>query len=704
MSEPNKLSSLIAKFNNGKGARVRARPRAGKLTHATVPDSVVEKEKHGPSLKLATAKAPVAAPPAAASAQQPAPQLTAQPAAPPAEPVAPPAPEPEPEPVAPSTLEREREPMPAAPEAAPLAVEAADIKPITLGTRKTRVASRKTRVAPKLGSKFDFVAMSSRFDSLPLNNGDDDEDEFSSEPSVAAPPKLGVKVSHVVKLFAPDSVAHMTNEEVFFQFIQTEAGDGAYVDTIDASLGVTGPASTFVTYSVADLWSDLVQALEASEDHDRFVWIDMLCYAFGKHRMSARRSIAANKVAPGPAATPARNDFLSIAAAVYGLGGIEVLLTQPEAPPVLRSLPGVHELYVAARLNKPLLLLMVPQEKDFLKSLVLSGEASRAFFERVAETINTTKPRDPSQAVIVDYLADIPDVTKHVTRVVKACYVQVIEDVIATTPMAEQPMEAQRAHKALCYCHQVLGTANDAVAALEKAVAASKEAFGPTHRNTGNDLVELGSLLHAVGRYEEAVTRFEEAMPIKVKAHGEEHKEISRLQNKIAVALKCMGKTAEAKERYMMALEMDKHLYGGDHPEVAADLANLGQLALDVSDFELARSFFDQAYAMDKSALGAKHPDVAIDLTNIGTLLSVQGKLADAEPFLSQALQIRREQLGDNDVLTAQSMNILAYLLKQLGKDDDKASMLGKKALEVYDDKLGADHPFTKQLAILWDS
>ena len=52
---------------------------------------------------------------------------------------------------------------------------------------------------------------------------------------------------------------------------------------------------------------------------------------------------------------------------------------------------------------------------------------------------------------------------------------------------------------------------------------------------------------------------------------------------------------------------------------------------------------------------------------------------------MAQALKIRREALGDNDVLTAQSMNIMGYLLKSMDKDLDKAKMLGRKALDVYD-------------------
>ena len=168
------------------------------------------------------------------------------------------------------------------------------------------------------------------------------------------------------------------------------------------------------------------------------------------------------------------------------------------------------------------------------------------------------------------------------------------------------------------------------------------------------------------------------------------------------MVFKALGQHGRAREEFNATLAMDKEMYGPIHPEVASDLANSGQLALDNNEFDEAQRCFQEALEIDKASFGQKHPDVAIDLTNLGTLFSIQGKLSEAEPFFIQALQIRRETLGDSDVLTAQSMNILAYCLKQLNKDLEKANNLGLKALETCEDKLGTDHSYTVQLDLLW--
>jgi len=250
---------------------------------------------------------------------------------------------------------------------------------------------------------------------------------------------------------------------------------------------VQSPHRSFIVCSVADLWSDLVASLQGTMENgqDRFVWLDMLCFAFGKQKASPRKSIAAAKVAataasaPAVQAPPGKNDFLTISSIIYLVDQVEVLLTQPEAPPVLRSLSCVHELYVTAMLHKPLRLLMVPEEKEFLKSLILTGDANLEFYETVKGTINSSKIRDPTQAVIVDELAEYgqESVVKQVGRMMKACYVEVINDVIASVSIETQSMEVQKVYQSLGACYQLFGDIADAQVAFEKAVDAGKVYF-----------------------------------------------------------------------------------------------------------------------------------------------------------------------------------------------------------------------------------
>jgi tetratricopeptide (TPR) repeat protein len=438
-------------------------------------------------------------------------------------------------------------------------------------------------------------------------------------------------------------------------------------------------------------------------DQERFVWVDMLCYGFGEARNARKSSVVDRAAAAAALAVPALNDFLSVASVLQRVERVEVLLTQPEAPPALRSLNCVFELFVGAKLNLPIVPLMVPEEREFLKSLVVSGQANADFFATLRGTVNLTKPRDASQELIVGKIAQLGDqvVRAYVHQVLKACFLDVAGE--AAGGVQGLSVEAQRVHHAMGLCHQTFGNVVDAQAAFEKSIEAGRAAFGPEHRYVVQDLMDLGNLLYVHGSYEAALLKYEEALAIKTKQLGGMHKDVSRLLNRVGMVHKSMGNRDAAREKFAAALEADKDLYGGnDHPEVASDLANLGQLALDGNDYGEAKRCFELAFQIDSKVLGASHPDVAIDLANLGTLASIQGNFAEAEPLFTRALQLRVAALGEDALLTAQSQNILAYLWRKMGSEG-KAMELGGRALDTYEEKLGPSHAFTLALAELWD-
>ena len=89
------------------------------------------------------------------------------------------------------------------------------------------------------------------------------------------------------------------------------------------------------------------------------------------------------------------------------------------------------------------------------------------------------------------------------------------------------------------------------------------------------------------------------------------------------------------------------------------------------------------------------HPDTAMSLNNLAMLYQIQGKYLEAEPLLRRALEIYEQQLGADHPDTAMSLNNLAMLYQTQGKYLEAEPLL-RRALEIYEQVLGANHPDTQ--------
>jgi tetratricopeptide (TPR) repeat protein len=123
----------------------------------------------------------------------------------------------------------------------------------------------------------------------------------------------------------------------------------------------------------------------------------------------------------------------------------------------------------------------------------------------------------------------------------------------------------------------------------------------------------------------------------------------------------------------------------------------LGQAAC----YFLGRAAYPQAASLLRNALaicekvhGPEHPHTAQSLNNLAFLLKDQGDLAGARPLYERALAIFEKVFGSEHPHTATSLNNLASLLQDQG-DLAGARPLYERALAIREKVLGPEHPNT---------
>ncbi len=88
-------------------------------------------------------------------------------------------------------------------------------------------------------------------------------------------------------------------------------------------------------------------------------------------------------------------------------------------------------------------------------------------------------------------------------------------------------------------------------------------------------------------------------------------------------------------------------------------------------------------------------PEAALLLNDAGYYLSERARYREAEPLLKRALEIREQELGAQHPDTAGSLNNLAGLYQDQGKYAEAEPLL-KRALAIVERVLGPDHPHTR--------
>jgi tetratricopeptide (TPR) repeat protein len=140
-------------------------------------------------------------------------------------------------------------------------------------------------------------------------------------------------------------------------------------------------------------------------------------------------------------------------------------------------------------------------------------------------------------------------------------------------------------------------------------------------------------------------------------------------------------------------------------PEASRLLNQTGDYLKERARYAEAEPLYQRALSIREQQLGALHPNTAFSLNNLALLYDDQGKDEQAEPLVVRALAIYEQQLGPEHPHTASILIHLGYIYRHQGKYEQAEPLL-KRALAIDTKAYGTEHPNTalslNNLALLY--
>jgi tetratricopeptide (TPR) repeat protein len=260
----------------------------------------------------------------------------------------------------------------------------------------------------------------------------------------------------------------------------------------------------------------------------------------------------------------------------------------------------------------------------------------------------------------------------------------------------------------------------EAIAALEKSLAAHVRVWGPLERTTDiiaerlsdwhqtrgewvleakyrRMVTEARRMLYGEGHYRTVDARLELAEALaQAKRTPAQRAALARALglHQQVVALVRQGQAAKAIPLYEQALAIFKKVLGEKHPEYARSLNNLAMLYKSMGDHKAALPLLKRALEINKEALGEKHPEYATGLDTLALLHQLMGDHKQALSLHKQALASIKEALGEKHPHYAICLSNLAGLYQNMAEYQMALPLL-KKALQINKEALGEKHPTT---------
>ncbi len=244
--------------------------------------------------------------------------------------------------------------------------------------------------------------------------------------------------------------------------------------------------------------------------------------------------------------------------------------------------------------------------------------------------------------------------------------------------------------------HLMQGRFDEADSLFKIVLDIRQRVLGPRHPNVVETLNNRAFVLQKSEHFDEAESMFRTALEINREIFDDKHPRVVDATMNLGLLLKTAGKLDEAETLYREGLALHGEIYGNSHPNIATDLHNLGALLKAKEDYAGAAVAYEEALTLKRQLLGDMHPSTAATINNLGVLYKSESNYARAEPLLREALAINRKLLeaGHPRIgLTLDSLGDLLYKTKRY----KEADAVFQEALEIFIDKFGPEHTYTKR-------
>jgi tetratricopeptide (TPR) repeat protein len=237
---------------------------------------------------------------------------------------------------------------------------------------------------------------------------------------------------------------------------------------------------------------------------------------------------------------------------------------------------------------------------------------------------------------------------------------------------------ARRVHRLGIARHKT-GRSEEAIPALEEAVAVHQRTFGEEHVETAHHLTELGEVYRAQGNHPEAQRCLRRALRIHERACGMESPEAIRDLHHLAGSLEESGDLEGAAAQYERALMFKLRTVGGDLDELAQMQYGLADLYIHWHNYSRAREPLSVAIGAFRWKGGDR---LASAYDTLGHVEECSGRYHDAVKNLALAGKVWERLTPERAAELKRNLEHRAGLLDQLRKKGE-AAWLRQKVAEL---------------------
>lgn len=193
------------------------------------------------------------------------------------------------------------------------------------------------------------------------------------------------------------------------------------------------------------------------------------------------------------------------------------------------------------------------------------------------------------------------------------------------------------------------------------------------------------------GRYDEMVELCKEIVALRERSAEAQPALFAEALRYLGDAYRLQGNKDRSLEVSKRALVIVERALGGDHPSTATAINSVAAAYSEMYRSAEALPYFERALRIREVVFGRDHVDVAVSAENLGLALADLGQFDRARALLERSLAIKAKALGPSQSV-AMTWWSLAKMQLQRGDAAD-ARVSSRRALAMYEEKLGPEHP-----------